>query len=181
MAARAIVPVLLAVGALISPPAGAEPALVILVRHAERASEPAADPALTPAGERRAEALATALADARIGTILTTTYRRTRDTARPLAMRLGIEPQAVAVRSGGPDTHIQDVVAAVRRASGNVLVVGHSNTVTAIVAALGGPAWPPLCDTSFGQAFAVQPNGAQTAVLRLRYGEADAAPGAGCL
>ena len=81
MAARAIVPVLLAVGALISPPAGAEPALVIIVRHAERASEPAADPALTPAGERRAEALATALADARIGTILTTTYRRTRDTA----------------------------------------------------------------------------------------------------
>lgn len=181
MATRAVVPVLLALGALTAQAARAEPALVIVVRHAERASEPAADPALTPAGERRAEALATALADARIGTILTTTYRRTRDTARPLATRLGIEPQAVAARPGGPDVHIQDVAAAVRRASGNVLVVGHSNTVTAIVAALGGPAWPPLCDTSFGLAFAVQPLGAQTTVLRLRYGEADAAPGAGCL
>jgi phosphohistidine phosphatase SixA len=181
MAARAVVPALLALGLLVARPAPAEPLLVIVVRHAERASEPAADPALTLAGTLRAEALATALADARIGTIFTTSYRRTRDTARPLATRLGIEPQAVAARHGGAESHIQDVAAAVRHASGNVLVVGHSNTVTGIVAALGGPVWPPLCDSSFGQAFAVQPQGAQTSVLRLRYGEADPEPGVGCL
>jgi hypothetical protein len=57
------------------------PALVLLVRHAEKAAEPADDPPLTAAGAERAQALATALQDAGVTAIITTPLRRTRETA----------------------------------------------------------------------------------------------------
>jgi len=160
-------------------PASATPDLVILVRHAERAAEPAADPGLTPAGEQRAQALARALADAHVSAIVTTQFRRTRDTAAPLARALGLQPQVVEARRGDGAGHIRDVADAVRALSGTVLVVGHSNTVPAILAALGGPVVPELCEGSFQHAFVLRP-GARPALLRLSYGEAGAAPTAAC-
>ena len=131
-------------------PAAAMPDLVILVRHAERAGAPAGDPGLTPAGEQRAQALAQALAGMRVDTILTTKFRRTRDTAAPLAQALGIQPQVVDASGAA---HVQAVADAVRARTGVVLVVGHSNTVPAILAALGGPKLADLCETSFHHAF----------------------------
>ena len=45
--------------------ARAEPSLVIVVRHAERAPEPRGDPSLSAAGNQRAQLLADTLADAK--------------------------------------------------------------------------------------------------------------------
>jgi broad specificity phosphatase PhoE len=161
-------------------PARALPDLVILVRHAERAAEPAADPGLTPAGEQRAQALAQALAGARVTAILTTQFRRTRDTAAPLARALGIQPQVVEASRGG--AHVQAVADAVRAQTGTVLVVGHSNTVTAVLAALGGPKLADLCETSFHHAFVLQPTAEPPRWLQFSYGAPSAvAPAAGCL
>lgn len=158
-------------------PAIAMPDLVILVRHAERATEPAGDPGLTPAGERRAQALAQALAGLRVNAIVTTQFRRTRDTAAPLAQALGLQPVVVDAKAG----HAQAVADAVRAQAGAVLVVGHSNTIPAVLAALGGPKLAELCETSFHHAFllhmATPPRWAQ-----FSYGEVPAAPpAAGCL
>ena len=63
------------------------PRQVFLVRHTERESE-GEDPPLVAAGEARAQALAETLRDAGITRIITTQWRRTRDTAQPLAKLL---------------------------------------------------------------------------------------------
>ncbi|MFT7771884.1 SixA phosphatase family protein [Roseateles sp.] len=159
-------------------PAHAMPDLVILVRHAERAAEPAADPALSPEGEQRARALAQALAGTRVDAILTTQFRRTRDTAAPLAQALGLQPLAIEARRGGAASHVQAVAEAVRAQTGTVLVVGHSNTVPAILAALGGPQLPEICETSFNHIFLLRPGAGW---MQLSYGAPSAPPSAGCL
>ena len=170
-----------AFAAMTSIPALAEPGLVVIVRHAERGSEPAADPALTPEGVNRASVLASALASANITSVITTQYRRTRDTAGPLAKAFGIEPLVVPARPGDASTHLRDVVDAIRQQSGNVLVVGHSDTVSAILAALNGPTLPKLCDTSFDHVYVLAYANPKSSFLHLRYGEPGAAPKEGCL
>ncbi len=177
---KSLASLLLATLLLPWPAAQATPDLVVLVRHAEKATTPADDPALSPAGQQRAEALTQALEHAGITAIITTQFRRTRDTAQPLATRLHIEPLVVLARRGESAAHISEVVAAIRKQSGNVLVVGHSNTVAQIAAALGGPALPDLCETTYGLALVLQPKLKDAALLRLRYGTADAAAQAGC-
>ena len=172
-----VLPVALLLTGALALPAAAMPDLVILVRHAERATEPAGDPALTPAGEQRASALAQALAGLRVNAILTTQFRRTRDTAAPLARALGIQPQIVEAKSG----HVQAMADAVRAQSGVVLVVGHSNTVSAMLAAMGGPKLVDLCETSFHHAFMLQPATEPPRWLQFSYGEPSAAPQVGCL
>lgn len=170
-----------ALTAALAAPAAAAPELVVLVRHAERAAEPAGDPGLTPAGQQRAEALAQALAGLRVNSIVTTPLRRSRDTAAPLARALGLQPQLVEARRGDAAGHVQAVADAVRAAGGVVLVVGHSNTVTAVLAALGGPALPELCETSFQHAFVLQPAAEPPRWAQFSYGAPGQPPAAGCL
>lgn len=163
-------------------PLCAEPPLVVLVRHAEKAAEPGADPGLSPAGQARAQALQAALGFAGIGVVVTTQYRRTRETAQPVAERLKLVPTVVEARRGeDAAVHIADLVAAVRQQTKPVLVVGHSNTVTALVAALGGPVLPELCESSFGHLFVLSPAGERGGVVQARYGQSDPAPTPGCL
>jgi broad specificity phosphatase PhoE len=130
--------------------------LVFLVRHAEKAATPADDPPLTPAGDARARALMDALEHASIDAIISTPYVRTRSTAAPIASQRGLTIETVAV-AGGVAAHAQAVAAAVRRHAGKaVLVVGHSNTINAIAAALGGPRLPDLCDEHYDQLFVLE-------------------------
>jgi broad specificity phosphatase PhoE len=158
--------------------AQAQPSLVIVVRHAERAAEPKDDPGLSAEGVQRAQALADRLADANVTSIITTELRRTRETALPTAVKFGIEPEVVATRRDDVAAHVQAVVTAVQKLTGVVLVVGHSNTVAGIVAGLSDVRPLALCDTSFSNVFVVDPAG--SAVLQFRYGREDPAPSAGC-
>lgn len=163
--------------------AAAQPSTVILVRHAERAAAPANDPVLTDAGAQRALDLASALADARVTSIITTQLQRTRLTARPLAETAGLTP--IVVPAGGPTAvHVDSVAAAVkRRPPGDVvLVVGHSNTIPAIVGALGGPKLPDLCDMEYSTIFIIEypASGGAPRVIRARYGATDPPNADGC-
>ncbi|HVX38374.1 MAG TPA: phosphoglycerate mutase family protein [Gemmatimonadaceae bacterium] len=144
---------------------------VILVRHAEKAATPANDPPLTSAGQARAKALAAALRDAGVDAIITTQFTRTRETAAPTAVALHLTPEVVAATG---KTHVQDVAAAVRRHPGHtVLVVGHGNTVAEIIAALGGPAIPDLCDAEYDGLFILTiPPAGKPALVRAKYGAA---------
>jgi len=154
------------------------PTTVIIVRHAEKAAAPAADPPLTAVGEARAQALLESVRDAHVTAIITTQFLRTRATAAPTAAALNITPEIVPT-SGA--THVQDVVAAVRRHPGEtVLVVGHSNTVTEIAAALGAKKPPALCDPEYDNLYIVTvAAGGKAGVVRAKFGvrtptEADA-------
>lgn len=155
--------------------------LVLLVRHAEKASEPKDDPGLTPAGMERARALAAALRDAGVEAIITTELRRSRETARPLAEARGLTPEVVETRGGGMEAHARAVAAAVRRHAGaTVLVVGHSNSLPAIIAALGGPRLPDICDPAHANLFVLVPGPGEARLVRSHYGAADPDPGPDC-
>lgn len=160
--------------------ARSEPSLVIVVRHAERASEPKGDPSLSGEGVQRAQLLADTLADAKPTAIITTQFRRTQETALPTAKKFGIEPQVIAARRDEHQAHIQEIVAAVRQRSGVVLVIGHSNTVAEIVAGLSAAKPMPICETSFSNIFVVNPQPAGSPMLQFKYGQADPAPSIGC-
>lgn len=158
----------------------AEPTQVIVVRHAERASEPQDDPALSTEGLARAELLAEMLRVANVSAIITTPYRRTNETAAPLSKRLGITPIALTIRRGELPAHISEVVAEVRKASGAVLVVGHSNTVADIVAALSSSQPVKLCETTFSNIFIVTPSTPLRPAIQLKFGKPDVPPVADC-
>jgi phosphohistidine phosphatase SixA len=159
-----------------------DPPTVVVVRHAEKV-DASRDPALSDAGRARAMALDSALADARVTAIIVTPYRRNAETAAPVAARHGLTPIVVPV-SGEVDAHAAAVAAEALRHHGTVLVVGHSNTVGAVVAALGGTATiGDLCESAYQWMFMVRPtptsDGAAMTV-RTRYGAADPPAAAGC-
>jgi broad specificity phosphatase PhoE len=143
--------------------------LVVFVRHAERADGGApaagmtapADPDLSAEGKARADRLSAMLADAGISRIVVTEFRRTAQTADPLARRLGLTPDRVtAADTAGAaarlKTYVNDIV----------LVVGHSNGTPALIAAMGGPK-VAIDDADYGNIFVYVP--ATQALLRLRY------------
>ena len=115
----------------------ADDTVVYLVRHAEKVPH-GTDPALSAAGRERAEMLADLLEEAAIGAIHCTDFRRTRDTAAPLARRLGI-PVAL-YDPARPEALIENIL----DAGGRHLVVGHSNTTPELVELLNGDSGPPI-------------------------------------
>lgn len=158
-----------------APAAAQASRLVILVRHAETTNDPPRDPPLSEAGRARAEALAETLRHARIGAIFVTGFARTQMTAAPTAEMHGVTPTIVEVR-GGLERHVAEVASAVRALPVNevVLVVGHSNTIPAIAAALGGPPQRDLCHGEYERLFVLElPRGAGARLLLARYGAAD--------
>lgn len=167
---------------VLAAPLAAQPSLVILVRHAERDTAPPRDPVLTTAGTARARALHQALAFAGVGSIITTQLQRTQLTARPLADSLGLTPIVVAA-SAPVSAHAEAVAAAVRaRPRGEVvLVVGHSNTIPAIVGALGGPRLPDLCDSQYSMLYLLDfPATGTPRLVQASYGAPDPADAGGC-
>jgi phosphohistidine phosphatase SixA len=150
-----------------------EPALVLVVRHAEKADN-SDDPVLSAAGEARARALAEALSDARVDHVIVTHRQRTRLTAAPLLSARGLTPEVVPFGRDMAE-HVAAIAAAVRRRPGQVvLVVGHSNTVPMIVHALGGPKQPDLCDARYGGLFVVTPGETgQGRLVVAEYGAPD--------
>jgi phosphohistidine phosphatase SixA len=158
----------------VAAPAVATPPLVILVRHAEKVDE-SRDPALSAAGVARAAALDSALAGYPIRTVIVTPFERTRATAAPLARRLDLIPIEIPV-TGGVAAHARAVAEAALAAPGPVLVVGHSNTIGPIIAALGGGSHiGDLCDSEYQSLFLLQPGGTgkPAMVIKARYGAAD--------
>lgn len=160
--------------------AHAQPSLVILVRHAERDTVPARDPVLSAAGRARAQALLEAVGSAGVGSVITTQFQRTQLTAKPLADSLKLTPVVVAA-SAPVNAHAEAVANAVRsRPHGEVvLVVGHSNTITAILAALGGPKLPDLCDNQYSNLYLLELGSGRPRYIHASYGAPDS-PAAGC-
>jgi broad specificity phosphatase PhoE len=102
------------------------------------------------------------LKDARIATIYTTEFKRTRQTAEPLAKAVGIEPSLVSSRD------MPALVEKVKAATGNVLVVGHSNTVGEVIKSLGVSDPVTLGDTDYDNLFVVV-KGEKPVLVRLHF------------
>ena len=105
--------------------------IVVIVRHAEKATNGGNDPDLSSAGQARANELARILKDSGITAIFTTEFKRTQETAAPTATSAHLTPTVVAAK----DTAA--LVAKLHQLNGNALVVGHDDTIPNIVKALG--------------------------------------------
>ncbi|MCC7053874.1 MAG: histidine phosphatase family protein [Gemmatimonadaceae bacterium] len=155
------------------------PMLVVVVRHAEKAPLPANDPVLSEAGMARAAALDGAVRSLPITDVVVSHLQRTRLTASAFLARTGVPVHVVPIGSAGVAAHVKavaDTVRALSRLSGHtgVLVVGHSNTVTDIVQALGGAPSAALCDSQYSQLFTVRGDARGGVVAtRTTYGAAD--------
>jgi phosphohistidine phosphatase SixA len=162
--------VLAALLLIVSSAAGvaAEP-VIFLVRHAERADAGMAsakmagtDPDLSAAGITRANALAAMLKDARITAVVTTEYKRTRQTGEPTAKAAGLSLTVIDSKNAAAANE------KLKSAQGNVLVVGHSNTVPELLKALGVTEPVTIAEDEFDALFVVTRSSPPTFV-RLRY------------
>ncbi|SDD64232.1 Phosphohistidine phosphatase SixA [Algoriphagus faecimaris] len=101
-----------------------KPKTIYIVRHAEKQLVDNPDPELAQVGYVRAKKLAQILENQEIKHVFSTDYRRTRMTVQPSAQQAGLE-----IQSYDPSNH-DALVEQLRSLEGNILVVGHSNTVS---------------------------------------------------
>lgn len=147
---------------------------VILVRHAEKKDEPTnKDPDLSAAGLTRAQEIARMFGDSGITAIYATQYKRTQQTVKPLADKLGIVVTQVEAQKPA------DVISQIRaqHTGGLVFVAGHNNTVVQIIHGLGGPKLPIIPETEFDNLYVltIAANG-KVDLLKLKYGSAMPGP-----
>ena len=112
------------------------------------------DPDLTAEGQAAARRLAQYFAPAGPAVIYVSRFKRSQQTAAPLAARFGLTP----IVYDPADTPA--LVARVRAGPQPALIVGHSNTVPDIVEQLGGTRPGPLTHPDFGDVWNIARNGA---------------------
>ena len=111
------------------------------------------DPSLSEIGQARAQRLARSLEDAPVTAVYATAYRRTQETALPTAAAHGRDVGTYDARQ--PAGAFAAEVRAARR-SGTILIVGHSNTVPAIAAALCGCAVAPMREDEYDRRIGIR-------------------------
>ena len=155
-----------------------KPITVYLIRHAEREQEPKQDPPLSKDGVARSTALARLLSSAGIKAILTSQYTRTKQTAEPLATKLGltVTPFTLKISPSNPRQIAAESTAEVtnkilERSGESVLVIGHSNSIPDVIKMLGGDVVPTIDERKFDDLFIVTVYAKGKAkVVQLKYG-----------
>ena len=146
---------------------------MIFVRHAEKALIPVGDPGLSPEGQARSAELARQLVDADvvagIDAIYSTPFRRTVETAQPVADALELE-----INRYDPDDNEAVLARILKNHKGKIiLVVGHSDTLPTLIADLGASKKvPPIAELEYDNIYVISiPWFGKTKTIRLRYGE----------
>jgi 2,3-bisphosphoglycerate-dependent phosphoglycerate mutase len=145
------------------------PMTVILVRHAEKkiAAPENKDPDLSPAGIARAQELARIFGNSGIAAIYATQYKRTQQTVRPLADKLGLS--ITQVEAGKTSELVKQIRA--RNAGQVIFIAGHNNSVPEIIAALGGPQLPIIPEAEFDNLYILTiQNEGSARLLKMKYG-----------
>ena len=143
---------------------------IYLTRHAEKQADAGRDPALSPQGISRAKHLAERLATEKIGHVFATNYRRTMETAKPTAAQFGLQ-----IESYDPRRQKQ-LVTRLGALEGAILIVGHSNTIPALVKLLGGEAGPPINDDEYGRLYVLTRTATGVTTQRLQTNLTVASP-----
>jgi len=145
---------------------------IVLLRHAEKQAGAIDDAPLTPQGELRAARLAQMFGDSesfgRVQRIYVTDTRRTQQTAAGIAQRLNLKPVVVEAKTSTADLASRVLQ---ENRGGLALVVGHSNTVPQLVAALAhADKVPAIGDEEFDTLYVVTvPTIGRASVLRMKY------------
>jgi len=146
---------------------------VIFVRHAEKLAVAGNDPGLSPAGQRRVAELRRQLVDADvvagIDAVYSTPFKRTFETAQPVAEALDLP---VNTYDAADTVAIMESI--VREHKGKIiLVVGHSNTVPALIGNMGASKKvPKIEEGEYDNIYIVSiPWFGKTKTIRMRYGD----------
>ena len=146
---------------------------IIFVRHAEKELTPPDDPGLSEAGQRRVAELTRQLRDADvvagIDAIYSTPFRRTQETAQPIADALDLP-----INTYDPADTEAVLERILKEHKGKIiLVVGHSNTVPVLIANLGASKKvPPIQEDEYDNIYLISiPWFGKTKTIRLRFGE----------
>lgn len=128
-----------------------EPKTIFIVRHAEKQLV-GDDPELSVAGTARSKKLAQILDRKDIQHIFGTNTIRTKSTAMPLAASRGIEIEMYDAKNQ------DDLFKELRQRKGNILVVGHSNTINHVANYFvgSGEKYPELQDIEYNFIFEVE-------------------------
>lgn len=146
--------------------------IVLLVRHAEKASD-AEDSPLTEAGAERSQALVRVAEGAGVSAIYSTQFKRNRDTAQPLSDRLKIAVTESPIKDlQNPGDYGKTLAREIteKHAGQTVLVVSHSNTIPLLLEALTGQP-SPVNAAEYSDLFivTVPPSGAAR-LIKAQYG-----------
>lgn len=149
--------------------AQSQPATVIVVRHAEKEAQPEKDPPLTAAGSQRAASLVDVLRYAGITAVYSTPYKRTMDTARPVAEHFKLGVVETPIMNRNIAAYADSVAARARRDGGVILVVSHSNTIAPVIKALGGPELEEIPESDYGNLFVLTLADDGVRMVRARF------------
>jgi 2,3-bisphosphoglycerate-dependent phosphoglycerate mutase len=146
---------------------------VLVVRHAEKQWEDG-DPPLSDVGWERAEALLQVAEDSGVSVLYGTQYKRTTQTLEPIAERFDLK---ILVHDASDSEGLANRILS-DHAGKVVLVSGHSNTVTGIVAALGAPQPQPIDDAEYDNLYVVSipAGGGEASYLLLNFGQPAGVP-----
>jgi len=138
---------------------------IYIVRHAEKMLVEDPDPELAQVGILRATKLAQILADQEIKHVFSTDYKRTKYTAWPSADQAGVEIQIYDPKDQG--TFAEKL----KGLEGNILVVGHSNTVPELANFFigSGEKYPNLTDLEYDFIYVVTISGDGEKVEQKTY------------
>lgn len=162
---RLLLPVLLAFGCALSRPAAAE-TTIFIVRHAEKMDGAEKDPPLSVDGSERARVLRDMLRSVEVHALYSTNMKRTRDTLAPIAADRKLEISLY---------DYQNLAALAKelkeRKDQNIVVSGHTNTVPALIKALGVERDIELVDADYDNLFVVTVDGeGPPRFLHLHFG-----------
>ena len=147
--------------------------VVLILRHAETSSTDASpDPPLSETGRRHARKLVDFLEGTDVAAVYSSQFRRTRETARPLAEAHGVPVTERSVSGANIAIYPGELAEAIRENHQGeiVVVVSHSNLVPAIVEALGGTPGPAIAEDEYDRLYVVvREEGGTANTLRVKY------------
>jgi len=138
-------------------PVMAADTVIIVVRHAEKASDDPKDPSLSEQGKARANKLASVLKDSRLEAVFTTQFKRTQLTGQVAATQNGLQVQARAATKENSGTYTADLLKEIQKKyhGKTVLIVGHSNTVPEVVKHITGVDIVPIGENEFDRLYVI--------------------------
>jgi broad specificity phosphatase PhoE len=143
---------------------------IVLVRHAEKVMGTIEDPPLAAEGVRRAERLAQMFGEVKgaggLDAIYVSNTKRSQQTAAPLGSRLGKAP--IVYTAGDGDGNTRRLLREHR--GGRALIIGHSNTIPAMVEKLSGQSVQAIPEEQYDDIYVVTvPSFGRSSVLRMKY------------
>lgn len=140
-----------------------------IVRHAEK--DTGSNPAISTIGKERAGDLYRTLKNKKIGLIMATQYRRTGMTADSLRIYKKIDSIQYAADATG-----DKLLEALEKRAGNVkniLIVGHSNTLPAIIRKLGVDSYTEkdIPDNEYDNLFIIRYKKGKAVLKQLKFGK----------